>query len=611
VSARMNRYQGEHNMKWGGDLRSYYGKAARFEPINLVFNSALTANSSDTPNVVNSGNQWATFLLGALDSQTSARLVPLQNPDQPGYAAYFQDDYKAGDHLTLNVGLRWEYEPGPTDPQNRVSQRLDLTQPIPEMQATPPNMPAQALALMASKGYGYTYNGAWAFTSASNPHVWHSTPWNFLPRFGANYKLDGDSVARFAYGRYLMPSNAVRDTLGDFVNQYTGYAQTTFTLGLANGRPQQTLADPFPANNPVIQPYDQAYGRYTGLGSGVSLDQYELRPQINDRFDVSYQREVGWKTIVELNYFYNLGTRVLYDINLNMADPSFKYQYTTLLNTQVPNPFYNYLTPDKFPGSLRNTRTVMLGSLLVPYPQYTSIMQTNTSGKEERTQIFEVRAQRPFLKGVGVIVGYAWNHDRIQQWFDDVAQYQVLKTTGQQGWEWRPTDSPVHRFTTAVTWQVPIGRDRAFLSNMPTPLDLVLGGWQHTATARWYSGRPLLFGGSYIVDGNPKLSNPTRSRWFDTSMFHIQDTYARRTNPWSYDGLNGPTVFFSDMTLTKMFNLSAKNRLEARVEAYNVFNSIVWENPDLSLASPNFGRVTHKRTDGQGRELQLGIRFVF
>ena len=49
VSARMNCYKGNHNMKWGGEMRSYFGEAARFEPINLVFNSTLTANSSDTP----------------------------------------------------------------------------------------------------------------------------------------------------------------------------------------------------------------------------------------------------------------------------------------------------------------------------------------------------------------------------------------------------------------------------------------------------------------------------------------------------------------------------------------------------------------------------------
>jgi hypothetical protein len=58
----------------------------------------------------------------------------LQEPDLKSYAAYIQDDWNVNDRLTLNVGLRWEYEPGATDPLNRISQRLDLTSPIPEMQ---------------------------------------------------------------------------------------------------------------------------------------------------------------------------------------------------------------------------------------------------------------------------------------------------------------------------------------------------------------------------------------------------------------------------------------------------------------------------------------------
>ncbi len=116
--------------------------------------------------------------------------MPLQTPDSRGYGAYFQDDLRLSDRLTLNMGLRWEYEPGPTDPENRMSQRFDLTQPIPEMQATPPTMNATALALMASKGYSYSYNGAWVFTTKDNPNVVHITPWNFLPRFGAAYKID-------------------------------------------------------------------------------------------------------------------------------------------------------------------------------------------------------------------------------------------------------------------------------------------------------------------------------------------------------------------------------------------------------------------------------------
>ena len=104
-----------------------------------------------------------------------------------------------------------------------------------------------------------------------------------------------------------MPTSNVRDTLGDFVDQYAGYAQMTNTLGLANGVPRQTLADPFPRRvNPVIEPYGQAYGRYTNLGGAANLDEYELRPQINDRFNLSYQKEMWRGTIVDAQLLLQL-----------------------------------------------------------------------------------------------------------------------------------------------------------------------------------------------------------------------------------------------------------------------------------------------------------------
>lgn len=611
MSARMNRYQGRHSLKWGGEIRAYYGEAARFEPINLVFNSAMTANSSDSPDVVGTGNQWASFLLGALDNQTSARLVPLQNPDLRGYAAYFQDDYFVNDRLTLNVGVRWEFEPGPTDPNDRLSQRIDLTQPIPEMQSTPPPIPAQATQLMASKGYSYLFNGAWVFATKDNPHAWHSSLWNFLPRFGATYKVSDDSALRFAYARYLMPTSNVRDTLGDFVEQYAGFAQVTNTLGLAAGVPRQTLSDPFPTgSNPVIEPYGQAYGRYTNLGGAANLDEFELRPQINDRFNLSYQKDVFGGVVLDLQYFFNYGTRVPFDRDLNMMDPAYKYEQKALLNTQVTNPFRNYLTVDKFPGALRNPATVTLASLLKPYPQYSAIVQRNTNGRKTRTHTAEIRGQKPFTKGISFFAAYAWNNEKRQEWFDDLAQYKIFQTG--DGWEWRTTDQPTHRITAAVTWEVPIGRERALLSDLPTALDAVIGGWQYSAAGRFYSGRPLFFNQSLIATGDPRIDNPTNDRWFNTAAFTgLQDSFTPRSNPWTYDGLVGPSVFITDMTLTKSVRFSSKYRLEARFEAYNVFNGIVWDNPDMNVSSANFGKVTRKRIDGTGREVQIGLRFVF
>jgi hypothetical protein len=374
------------------------------------------------------------------------------------------------------------------------------------------------------------------------------------------------------------------------------------------------LANPFPANNPVIEPYGQSYGAYTGLGGAVSYDQYELRPQINDRFNVSYQKQVWAGIVVDTSFFYNYGTRVPYTLNLNMRDPAFTYEYGALLNTTVPNPFRNYLTPDKFPGSLRNNATVTLGSLLVPYPQYTTINQTNISGgREMKTWSFDVRAQRPFTKGVSFLVAYAFQRDRIENWLGDIEQYQVLTSGGEDGWEWQPVNPalPEHRLTGAFSWQIPVGRGQRYLADMPTALDYVIGGWQYSTAVRIYSGAPVLFTTAMINTGNPKLDNPTREQWFDTTKFAAQPSFTPRTNPIYFDGLNGPGSWFVDMTMTKSFPIGPRYRLEFRAEAYNAFNHIVWAQPNTTFGSGTFGQVTSKRTDASGREIQLGLRFVF
>jgi hypothetical protein len=64
------------------------------------------------------------------------------------------------------------------------------------------------------------------------------------------------------------------------------------------------------------------------------------------------------------------------------------------------------------------------------------------------------------------------------------------------------------------------------------------------------------------------------------------------------------------MTLTKGIPIG-RYRLEARVEAYNAFNHLVWDQPETTFGNANFGRVTRKRADSLGREIQVGLRFVF
>ncbi|MBI4902784.1 MAG: carboxypeptidase regulatory-like domain-containing protein [Acidobacteria bacterium] len=613
ASARMNQYMGAHQMKFGAELRVDRGKGARFEPINLNFRQVLTADRQGGSDLNNSGSEWATFLLGYLDNNSNVRRIPVQEVVTMGYSSYFQDDFKLHPRLTLNLGLRWEFEPGPVDRQNRLSQRLDLTSPIPEFQSTPPVMPDAARALMASKGYNYRWNGAWIFTSPDSRRAWSRKALNLLPRIGGAWRVNDRSALRFGYARYMSPSSRIRDPLGDFVNQYTGYSTLTTVNAPLNGLPLARVSDPFPSSgpnrNPVQLPVEKALGRYTNLGNPVSLDQYELRPQMNDRFTLSYQREVWERTVVSFDFFYNHGINVPYNVDLNLADPNFFYDNPrTVTSAQVRNPFLNILTAEKFPGALRNTPTnTTVGALLRPYPQYGAITQTNTAGKTIHTASYKLQAQRPFYKGLSMIAAYAYQRESRTEFFDDRAEFA-------RDFSWRFLPAARHRFNYALTYQLPFGKRRALLNNVPAAVDSVIGGWQLTSTTRWYSGRLLQFNQSLTVNGTPWMEDRTLARWFNTGAFARlpdADRNVPRTSPYNFAGVVGPRTSQTDCTVSKSFPLGERLRLEARAEAYNVLNHLNWDNPVVDFNNTNFGRILSKRPEYIGREVQFGVKLTF
>ncbi len=623
-SARLNHYLGNHSMKFGGEMRVDKGKGARFEPLNFFFRQNLTANQNTNPNLVTSGNEWATFLLGALEpngtgntNNNFVRRTPLQEVVSFGYAGYFQDDWKVNDRISLNLGLRWEYEPGPVDAQNRLSRMIDLTSPIPEFQTNRPAIPAVVTNILATKGFTSIFNGAWQFTDENNRNAWERDKLNLLPRFGMAFKINDQSVLRFGYARYMAPSQRIRDPLGDFVEQYTGFATTTFVAPLVNGVPQARLSNPFPTTNPVQQPTGTSLGRYTNLGNSFMLDALEQQPPVNDRFTLSYQRQIWGRVVLDLDYFFNTGHDLPYTLDLNMVDPSFGYTIPrSVLNQQVDNPFFNILTPQQFPGALRNQSRVTVASLLRPYPQYGAINQANTPGRSERLHSFSIQGQRPFSKGLSFIMAYAYNRERTTEFYDEFATFE-------RRFEWFETETPRHRFTNAITWDLPVGRGRWLLTEAPRAVDMVLGGWQLTTTTRLYSGRLLQFG-NLIVSGDPRITDASEGpsgRWFDPTVFSALPTstnasdppnLVRRTNPRYFDGLYGPSSMQTDMTLSKGFQLSEQFKLEARVESYNVFNRINWDNPGVTFTDPStFGKVTRKSQAYTGREMQFGMRLVF
>jgi hypothetical protein len=599
-AAKLSKQAGRHYLKVGGEWRFLRVFAANPAPFSFQFTKAMTAETFINPNTKANGDGWATLLLGALDSNSQAQTTPFLTPTVQYWSSFIQDDFKLNRTFTLNLGLRWEYEGAVYDRgQYRLSRPFDRTNPIPEMQANPPQIPQQALTLMNRP---YQFSGAWSFTDQNNPGMWNAKKMNFLPRVGLAVRINDRTALRVGFARYLTPAHLQTDIIGNL--PYPGFSALTTVAPALEGKPQAVLSDPFPASNPLILPLGKSLGRYTNLGGDAVTDALDFRPAVNDRFNVSFQRDLINKIVVDITYFANFGRSFPYTEQFNLVDPQLSYQYKTVLSQTVANPFFNYLTPDKFPGQLRNQKQVSLSNLLKPFPQYGSVNQTNTPGVLERYDALQMRVQRPFANGFNFLWTYNYNRERQQQFFNNDDQFAGTFT-------WQDNARPRHRMTIAGVYDLPFGHGRRFLSHAPSAANFVLGGWTTSAVYSYNSGDLLKFGQMDIV-GTPTIDNA--SKWgymFNPKAFKQSASFTPRTNPWFLPGILGPGYKNLDLTLAKFFRVNERFRLEFKMEAYNVSNTFEGDDPVLDVTASTFGRVLAQQSGISGRQFQYNLKLHF
>lgn len=620
---RLTKYYNKHYLKAGAEVRLKRGSGARFYFGDFRFSTQETGKDYSKADTA-TGQAWASFLLGAINpSASNVRYNVMQNANTEMYGFYLQDDFKISSKLTLNLGLRYEYEGGLWDPLNRIPQRLDLTQPIPGMQAAiDPLIPADVRAKMAEStgAKTFSYNGAFYFTENGNKRKTSADKLAFMPRAGLAWRVNDKSVIRVGYGRFVVPAslaNTERDTLGEI--DLGGFTPTTVVPAVLAGVPQAYLANPFPLGLDPIT--GKSFGTFTNLGTAVSTDQYQQRPPISDRINISIQRQLPGKFIVDATYFVNFVSRDQYTLNLDFMDPRLSYTYKSALSATVANPFYNFGTPQTFPGtSLRNAKTIAISSLLVPYPQYTGITQTGTDLRSARYQSFQLRGQRSFANGVTFLATYAYVTSKAQWFFDPQDEYDnklqwMNFTVTQAGGSGAPTvtSDPKHRFVTASSWELPVGKGRKFGSNMARGLDYAIGGWQVSGVYTYTSGAPLIFSTSIIAPASVKKIGDigAGSYWFDTTGFAAQASFTRRTNPWLYDGLNGPGFKNLDLSLSKRIPIKERVRVALRLDAFNALNGMNWATPNLTVTASDFGKTNTQLSGYYGRQLQYSARLEF
>jgi hypothetical protein len=402
---------------------------------------------------------------------------------------------------------------------------------------------------------------------------------------------------------------------------YFGMKAYQNTAGLLEGVPQQTISNPYPNNvNPLIAPNGKAAGAAVGRG-GTALLRYPQKTQKarNDRINVNFQRQLPAQVVASFTWFYNIGNQT-YSYASNNRDPRIDVAQQNALATSVDNPFYNYLTPALFPGPLRNQKTVSLGSLLTQYPHYGGLFEVGELGAAERYHSLEFKAQKAFSKGWNFLAAYVYIREKSQTTgLNELDTYQ-------NNLRYLNSNQPRHHMTVASTWELPLGKGRPILTNMPRAADAVVGGWKLTGISTYFTGAILRFG-KMNYNGDPvTISNPTPGKWFNTSAFSQipANTYVIRTNPMQFDNLTGPKYFMLDGTLSKDFKFTEKVKLELKMAAYNALNRLNLGNPNMTVTSSQFGQALFQGTPSatfgpqtmelgnvSGRQVELGMKIIF
>ncbi|MEZ5354790.1 MAG: TonB-dependent receptor [Bryobacteraceae bacterium] len=601
----ISQARGRHNYKVGWQLRHSWDDNGSPGPGQFIFNAVDTGESFNAFDASRSGNMFASALLGVVNGG-NANINPLFQSNYQQWGLFFQDDIKVNRRVTLNLGLRWELETAPRDKNLIFSRFLDLNNPIPEFQgAGTPQMPAQVTAI---SNVNYRFNGAWNFTDENNPRVYPNLS-GFLPRLGVAIRISDTSALRVGYARYAVPMKGAW-TEG-FSIPRDGFSENTGVLGALQGVPRTNIDNPFPAENPVRDPVGKGRGRYTNMGNAAGWFYQDAQRPVNDRFNFSYQHMLPGGLVTDTTYFMNFGKRILgpsmwggdFNINRNLADPNLRYEHKGLVDASVPNPFFGLLDTDRFPGNLRTQRNVPVSQLLRPYPQYGNLSERLTPDRSNRYYALQLKVERSFSNGLSFIFGYNYNREYRDEWFDDRAQFANTYSSFD-------TRSPRHNLRLAGTYELPFGRGRRFGSSMHPVAEAVLGGWSTSHIYMFNNGSLLTFG-TMQATGDPKIDNPTPAKWFETSGFSRQPAYTPRSNPWYYDGLRGPGFWQLDSTLSKNFRLTERFGMELRMEFYNLTNSFIPSNPNVSVTSSTFGRSTSIFGGNYGREIQYNVRFRF
>ena len=537
--------RGSHNVRFGVDLRRL--ATGRRAANNARGQFIFNGTITAIPGQAQSGYAMADFMLGL-----PRTVVPPTDQIQGHVGGwrngfFVNDTWQATRNLTLNLGLRYEL-----------------------------NTPVQTYSGLASM-LAENYETIIPSSFPSPGFEFHEPNYkDIAPRLGATYRFGEKTVLRAGFGIYYNPNQMNSFTF--LTNNPPLAPVTTYTSDPAN--PTLSFSNPSGPVGPVGRP-------------DVISPTRDFPNARKDQWSVDVQRELGRGTALDLQY---LGS------NTSHLDRSF------FNNTPVPGP--GPVDPRR-PSQNYRSRRIIQNDLVADYDAFSVILRKRMS------------------HGIQADAHYTWSRTR------DIAthsngggatmdNYDIWRDYGPANW-----DVP-HRFVASYIYDVPFLKD----SSQPI-LKYVVAGWQVSGVTTIQSGSPVnitLSGAASdranigitglqrpdLLGAVPDLNCQSNSagttqmtrrqliNCFDSSRFAVPAEFTFGNAQRNI--LRGPKFSSTDLSFMKNVPVGAEVRLQVRIEIFNVFNQVNYNNPNAAFGSAAFGTITGA---GTMRQVQLGGKLLF
>jgi hypothetical protein len=451
-------------------------------------------------------------------------------------------------------------------------------------------------------------------------------------------------VLRAGYGKYYLNPTGQ--------GAQNGFSLDTNVVGSNDGNrtPTYALSNPWPTG--LQTPPGSSLGLATFLGrdSFTFANPDFVVPYVH-QFSVGIQRELPWNVVLEASYVGSRSRdqqtqfRGINEPSRSLLDRCDVTQggNPAFCNEQLPNPFFGVAG---FEGTNRFTATTLSRlELSRPFPQFQGIIMTERNDGKIDYDSAQFVANKRWAKGLTLNATYTFvpNFDIVGSSSGYVGTAPI--SDGQNAFVDNSTavlnQSPYfthreHRFTASGVWEFPFGKDAKGV------VGALVKGWSIAPMFVYQSGQPWLLPNNVEIVGDPSLPVEKTGQFIygakpcvgqrqangtyallafsqaygcTEPFFLIREPNEARTTNFFDDRLRRPSFWQLDLNFAKATQITDRVRFQVRLEAFNVFNSPMYDERDYNrdTNSADFGRI-NRNTTGQSnfqRFIQLGFRLTF